>query len=110
MASGGKIPKRACVLPPDGCPMARKGATTCRANPTMFAPIAASHNGCRTRSTTIRGDSARRLSTRFVLRWSSTDEMPRTSAEATAVTTAKGVDNGYPPGQPGTATRGTRLP
>ena len=41
----------------------------------------------------IRGDSARRLSTRFVLRWSATDEMPRTSAEAMAVTTAIGADN-----------------
>jgi hypothetical protein len=59
----------------------------------MFAPIAASHNGCRTRSTTIRGDSARRLTTCFVLRWSAIDELPRTSAEATAVATAIGADN-----------------
>ena len=41
----------------------------------------------------IRGDNARRLSTRFVLRWSAIDEMPRTSAEAMAVATAIGADN-----------------
>ena len=41
----------------------------------------------------IRGDSARRFSTRFVLRWSAIDEMPRTSAEAMAVAAAIGADN-----------------
>src|ERR1700761_8372298 len=63
-------------------------ATTCRANPTRFAPRAVTHNGCRTRSSRIRGDSARRLSTRFVVRWSATEDIPSISADATAATTA----------------------
>ena len=57
----------------------------------MFAPMAISHSGCRTRSSTIRGDPVRPGCTRLVLRWSATAEMPRTSAAARAIATASGV-------------------
>ncbi len=66
----------------------RSRATTCRANPATFAPIAVSRDGCRTRLARIRDDSARRGRTRLVLRWSATDDIPRTPAAATAVTAA----------------------
>jgi hypothetical protein len=72
-------------------------ATTCRANPATFAARAVSHNSCRTRSTKIRGDSTRRCSTRFVLRWSATDDIPRSSAAPMAATAAISEDIGQSP-------------
>jgi hypothetical protein len=98
-----------------GCTSARLpklSATTCRANPAIFPEMAANHNGCRTRSSKIRGDSARRDSTRFVLRWSATEDIPSISADATAATTAISSDNCQPscsrPGRPRAAGRSSR--
>jgi hypothetical protein len=68
-------------------------AATCRANPTRFAPRAVTHNGCRTRSAKIRGDSAG-ARPRYVLRWSATEDTPNSSADPTAVITAISGDNG----------------
>ncbi len=59
----------------------------------MLARMAASHNGCLTRSAKIRGDSALRVWTCFVLRWSATDAIPRNSALTTAATTAISVED-----------------
>src|SRR5215469_399801 len=79
-----------------GCTTARLpklSATTCSANPTMLAPMAASHNGWRTRSSMIRGESVPRVSTRLVLRMSATAATPRNIADATAAPTAIGVED-----------------
>ena len=54
-----------------GCTTAmlpKSSATTCRANAATFVAMAISHNGCRTRSSMITGDSARRVLPRLVLR------------------------------------------
>src|SRR6202035_6172860 len=74
-----------------GCTTARLPklrATTCKAKAPMFVKMANSHNGCLTKSSRIAGDSAFSVLTRLVLRWSATDDIPKSSAATTAVTTA----------------------
>ncbi|MDX6422449.1 MAG: hypothetical protein QOG28_7069 [Trebonia sp.] len=74
-----------------GCTTARLPklrATTCKAKAARFVTIAISHNGCLAKSSRIAGDSARSVLTRLVLRWSATDDIPKSSAATRAVTTA----------------------
>ena len=74
-----------------GCTTARLPklrATTCKAKAARFVTMAISHNGCLTKSSRIAGDSARSVLTRLVLRWSATDDIPKSSAATKAVTTA----------------------
>jgi hypothetical protein len=59
--------------------------------PTTFAPMAISHSGCRTRSSSSRGDSGSLVLTFLVLRWSMAAESPSTPAATRAVTMATGV-------------------
>jgi len=83
-----------------GCTSARLpklSATTCKAKPTTFATMPMSHNGCRTRSNRIAGDSARSVLTRLVLRASATEDIPKSSAPAKAVTTATVIKLGLTP-------------
>jgi hypothetical protein len=65
-----------------------RSATICKPKPARVAPIAASHSGWRTRSSSSRGDSAARRFTRWVPRCSPTDETPKISEPPRAATTA----------------------